>query len=216
MENKGRVSDFYNKYMSHQIANSYNDRHLLMNKFLIKLGLNKNSSVLELGCGIGVITSLMIKTVKKGKIVSVDISDESIKFAKDKIKESNVDFIISDLVNFDYPTTNFDFVTLFDVLEHIPIEHHCAIFRKIVQYMDNNSKLIIHVPTKEIIYYNEKNCPELMQIIDQPLSEVQLIKDATDAGLRLESFDLTNIWNKGDYQLLIFTLPFEYQPNNLG
>jgi ubiquinone/menaquinone biosynthesis C-methylase UbiE len=207
---KDKVSKFYDEYVEKQIAKGYNERHILLNDYLIKMGMNSNSSILELGCGIGTITSLLTKTISNGKIVSVDISEESINQSKKTNTEKNIEFIVSDLANFTYRDFKFNYIVLFDVLEHVPAEQHCLIFKEIVSLMDENSRLIIHIPTKEIIYYNEKNCPELMQIIDQPLSEVKMIEEATKEGLRIEEFKFTNIWELHDYQLFVFIKQFDF------
>ncbi|MCB0402461.1 MAG: class I SAM-dependent methyltransferase [Flavobacteriales bacterium] len=207
---KNEVSKFYDEYVAQQIAKGYNERHLLLNDLMLKMGLQDSSSILELGCGIGTITSLLSKVVTRGKFVSVDISKDSIEHARKVNRNTNIEFIVSELLGFDYPGTQFDYVVLFDVLEHVPVEQHAAIFKVISGLMHEHSKLVIHVPSREIIRYNEKNCPELMQIIDQPLSEIKMIQDATDAGLRLEEFRFTNIWELHDYELFIFVKQFEF------
>ena len=207
---KEEVSKFYDDYVEKQVSKGYNERHLVLNDYLMNEGIHGDSSILELGCGVGTITSLIKKTVSKGKMVCVDISEKSIEQSKSINYQKNIEFIVSDLLSFKYDKFSFNFITLFDVLEHVPVEQHFSIFQNITNYMDENSKLIIHVPTKEIIKYNEKNCPELMQIIDQPLAESELISSATKAGLRLTEFKFTNIWEHYDYQLFVFGLPFEF------
>lgn len=210
---KNKVSAFYDEYIKNQIAQSYNERHKYLYNSMLERGLKTDSNVLELGCGIGVITSLINKTVKKGKIVSVDISEDSINHSKKHNVSENIELIVSDLALFEYKPQIFQYIVLFDILEHVPQEHHESIFKKIYNHMDSKSKLIIHIPTKEIIKYSEINCPELMQIIDQPLCESELINKAKNAGLRLEEFKYTNIWDNRDYELFVFTLPFEFVPN---
>ncbi|MFK5948486.1 MAG: class I SAM-dependent methyltransferase [Methylococcales bacterium] len=207
---KDNVAKFYDAYVEKQIVKGYNDRHILLNEFLMNMGMNEESSILELGCGIGTITSLLTKTVKKGKIVSVDISEESINQSKKTNKENNIEFIVSDLLSFKYDDFKFDFIVLFDVLEHVPQEQHASIFKKIAPLMNEKSKLIIHVPSKEIIHYCEDHSPEVMQIIDQPLSESKMIMEATSSGLRIEEFKFTNIWEEHDYQLFVFIKQFKF------
>ena len=121
---KSEVKKYYDNYINEQYSIGVNDRIFLMYEKLKSLGLSSTSSVIELGCGIGVVTHLIRKTVTVGKIESIDISGESIEFAKDKIKNDNVSFYQGDVTEYTPKIKQADFVTLFDVIEHIPIELH--------------------------------------------------------------------------------------------
>ncbi|MEK6616194.1 MAG: class I SAM-dependent methyltransferase, partial [Bacteroidota bacterium] len=142
MKDKMKVSDFYDAFTNYQMETDVmlNDRHFILFKKLKSLGLNTNSHVLELGCGIGVITSLIATVVRKGKITAVDISPKSIEVSKKKIfQKTNIEFIVSDILNFSYPDNRFDFITLFDVIEHIPLKDHSAVFKLISRYMNEKT-----------------------------------------------------------------------------
>ena len=81
--------------------------------------------------------------------------------------------------------------------------------------MNKDSKLIIHIPTKEIIVYTKEYKPEELQVIDQALSEARLIEEASKEGLRLEKFNFTNIWQMRDYQLFVFVKQFKFDENDI-
>ena len=74
---KSEVKKYYDNYINEQYSIGVNDRIFLMYEKLKSLGLSSTSSVIELGCGIGVVTHLIRKTVTVGKIESIDIDDES-------------------------------------------------------------------------------------------------------------------------------------------
>ena len=82
---KSEVKKYYDNYITEQYSIGVNDRIFMLYEKLKSLGLNSSSDVIELGCGIGVVTHLIRKTVTLGQIESVDISGESIEFAKEKI-----------------------------------------------------------------------------------------------------------------------------------
>src|SRR5437016_5619241 len=123
------ISKFYDTYNTGQLKKlGVNIRHRTILKNLKKAGLLPRHNVLEIGCGIGTVTSLIAKYCKQGKIVSVDISPETITDAKNIWKDlRNVEFLVSDMSDFKY-NMKFDFVVLPDVLEHIPVEQHKNLF----------------------------------------------------------------------------------------
>jgi len=57
-------------------------RHRLIFKKLKEIGLLSNSNVLEIGCGIGTVSTLIIPFINAGKFVGCDISPKSIELAK--------------------------------------------------------------------------------------------------------------------------------------
>lgn len=61
MKEKEKTIEFYNNYSQRQLAVGVNKRHYSIIKFLNEFGLQKNNSVLEIGCGIGTLTSLLLK-----------------------------------------------------------------------------------------------------------------------------------------------------------
>jgi len=209
------ISSFYDSYGSDDFKKGCNERHLFLYDKLIEYGLKDNSSILELGCGSGIITKLISQKVKSGKIVSSDISPKSIEISKNINKNKNIELIVADIVKFKYDNFIFDYISLFDILEHVPEEEHLGIFQNIKTMMGNNSKLMIHVPTYEEITYGRINYPEELQIIDQPLKVEDIIAKTAEAGLRLEYMTLSNIWHKCDYQLFVLGVNKPYEAEEI-
>ena len=89
-------------------------------------GINFNNC-LEMGCGTGKNTSWLLTKAKH--LTAIDLSDEMLAKAKDKIKDNKVDFIPFDIKNeWTFTNKSFDLVTFSLVLEHI--ENLNDIFRK--------------------------------------------------------------------------------------
>ena len=82
METKENVKKFYDDYIPRQKKYGVTPRHHFILKRLKQYGLNSNSKVLEIGCGIGTLSSIIIKEVNNGFFLGCDISEESIKVCK--------------------------------------------------------------------------------------------------------------------------------------
>lgn len=202
---KESVENFYDQFSDKQQKTGINIRHLSIINRLKLENLNPHSNILEIGCGIGTVTSLIANIAKKGKVLAVDISPKSISIAKERLKNfKNVEFLVSDMSDF---TSNikFDFIVLPDVLEHIPAELHNNLFQKIGKVVSNKCTICINIPHPNYISWAEKNHPELLQIIDQSLDISELTSTIYKIGFKLEqlySYSLHH--NQNDYQFLIF------------
>ena len=61
------ITDFYDKFVEKQDKLGVSVRHQLIYKKLKSLDIQPHSNVLEIGCGIGTASSLIIKNLKGGK-----------------------------------------------------------------------------------------------------------------------------------------------------
>ncbi len=215
---KSEVKKYYDNYIKEQYSIGVNDRIFLMYEKLKSLGLSSTSSVIELGCGIGAVTHLIRKTVTLGKVESIDLSGESIEFAKDKIRNDNVSFYQGDVIEYKPKIKQADFVTLFDVIEHIPIEMHEKLFINVAKMLKNDSWLLLNIPSPESIKWDTKNAPEALQIIDQPIPLERIVKNCANADLEIIKFENYSIWVENDYNFFLIRKKkvFENKPLNLS
>src|SRR6218665_3955221 len=97
-----KVEEFYNTFKEHQVKLGVNIRHRTIFKNLKKYGLKPECNVLEVGCGIGTVSSLILKYLSSGRFVGADISEDSIEQAK-KINAAhkNARFIVNDMSRFE-------------------------------------------------------------------------------------------------------------------
>ena len=195
---------FYDNFSEKQIKTGLNDRITKLYNRLLKMGLNKNSRILELGCGVGILTRLLNKKIKTGYLESVDLSPASIESVKNNIKRKNNLFLTAaDIVNYTPAGKSFDIITLFDVIEHIPVDLHLKLFENISKIMDKNTVLLINIPSPQLIKYTRKNNPELLQIIDQEINLNELTNNLIKNNLIIQFFENYSIWNYLDYQFFI-------------
>jgi len=80
------------------------------------------SRVLEAGCGTGAQTVILARNSPGARIVSVDISDESLRLAQEKIRQegiTNVEFRQGNIFNLPFGPESFDHIFVCFVLEHL-------------------------------------------------------------------------------------------------
>ncbi len=120
------------------------------------------------------------------KVTGIDISEENIKFAKATVK--NVDFHCSDF--FEFSTDDkFDFITLFDVLEHIPKKNHGGVFEKINKLSNSDTVIAITVPDPYFISYIRKNNPEKLQVVDESIYLNEMISVFNENNLEILKYE---------------------------
>jgi trans-aconitate 2-methyltransferase len=185
---KEQVEEFYNTYKEKQKKIGVNIRHRTILKNLKAIGLKADSKVLEVGCGIGTVSGLIIKNIPDGKFTGVDISSESVEMAKKLNPVPNAEFLVSDMSNFTHQT-KFDFVVLPDVLEHIPVEQHANLFNVLAKVTSPSAVLLINIPEPNCLNWIRKTQPEKLQIIDQSLSMQDLLNNCYPAGFKLFSMN---------------------------
>ena len=150
---KEQVEQFYNTFKEHQKKLGVNIRHRTIFKNLKKAGLNNDSKVLEIGCGIGNISEFFIRD--NFNIFLSDLRDNYIEIVKNKF--SNEVFKI-DLVDVDFDTKHKDLIGTFDtvfalnVVEHIKDDHKAI--ENCKKLLKNQGHLIILVPAYQALFNN--------------------------------------------------------------
>lgn len=204
MEQK-EISQFYDDFVEAQVNTGANERLISLYKRLFEMGLKSDSSVLELGCGVGVFTRLLARRVKKGVIEAVDLSEKSIETARKQLEDKdNILLTAADVVKYCPKNRNFNFVTLMDVIEHIPLSQHANLFRQISTYTDENSLVCINIPNPEYIEYVREHEPEKLQIIDQSVQLLPLLQHLEGVGFEMIFFEKYSIWVREDYHFMVF------------
>lgn len=203
MERKEEIGKWYDEFAGQQVKTSVNLRHYTIMGFLAGAGLTRRSRVLEVGCGIGTLTGLLLKYVSKGEVVAVDISPASVEIARKRLQNyPNVRFMVSDMTDFSHPGV-FDFIVLPDVLEHIPSDQHRSLFRTLADHMHENSVILIHIPHPRAIDYIRRTSPDQLQIVDQAIEANALLDDAYSSDLVLVSYLSYPLFDrKNDYAVI--------------
>jgi len=194
---------FYDDFISYQIKSGINDRIYSLYKRLCKYGFKKEEHILEIGCGIGCLSSLVSKKAKNCVYEATDISPKSIEFAKAQPALSDILFQAADIVEYQAKKAPFDKILLFDVLEHIPEDKHNLLFDKISNWMHSGSVLFINLPNPSYIDYCRQNEPESLQVIDQSIWLENLAGNLTSSMLEIDYLETYSIWVENDYQFIV-------------
>jgi len=97
--------------------NNIHPKHRLMNyhDFFIN-NIRKDSTVLDIGCGIGAVAFDISK--KASKVVAVDLDKNNLKIAREKFSANNIEYIYADATKYNFKD-KFDYIIISNVLEHI-------------------------------------------------------------------------------------------------
>jgi len=186
MTQKADVEQYYDDYIAHQKKIGISIRHRTIAKKIKRLRIPPNANILEIGCGIGTVSSLLIKMIPDGWFAGCDISPRSIEVARELNPGSNAEFICTDMSDFTH-TRKFDYVVFPDVLEHIPVDQHYRMFENISKVCSDNATFFINIPEPNTLNYYRRNHPELLQIIDQSLSMQDLLNNTYPHGFKVVS-----------------------------
>lgn len=199
------ISEFYDQYVQRQLKIGANERLISLYKRLVNLGLKENSKILELGCGVGIFTKLLSKKISAGIIEAADLSEKSIAVAKDLVKDKkNISCFVADVVHYQPQNSDFDFITLMDVIEHIPLDQHEMLFENLARIATEKTQIAINIPNPQYIAYTRKHHPETLQVIDQEVELFPLMNYCEKFGLELVFFEKYGIWEEEDYHFMVF------------
>ena len=157
---------FYDKYVGRQLRVGVNERHEAILAHLRRFGMKRGQRVLEIGSGIGTLTGRIAEELgPEGSLVGVDLSPKSIGVAEEKLASfANTRMLAGDILEMDFQES-FDVIVLPDVIEHIPLESHSDLFRKVSGWLDPGAFVLLHYPNPHYLAWCREHRPELLQLI---------------------------------------------------
>lgn len=107
------VKNYFDK-----VALNYEHRYTqLIDELLDPLVINKNSYILDLGCGKGIISEKLASLNENNEVIALDISSKMIEYAKANINHPRIKFINQDFYSFS-SERQFDAIICFDAFPH--------------------------------------------------------------------------------------------------
>ena len=78
------------------------------------------ASILDVGCGEGVLTEQWADELGGGRIVGIDLDDPKLRAEWAKRRRPNLEYRVEDATNLSFADDEFDVATAIEVLEHVP------------------------------------------------------------------------------------------------
>ncbi len=104
--------------------------------------------VLDAACGSGLGSFLMAH--KAREVLAIDLSRESIDFAKLHYHLDNLQFIVSDVLNYNLPAEEFDVIICSLILEQIEISKQKAFLTRLRESLKKEGLMILVTPNKRV------------------------------------------------------------------
>jgi ubiquinone/menaquinone biosynthesis C-methylase UbiE len=83
-------------------------------------GLAAPRSILDVGCGEGVLTAQWAERLNGGRIVGIDLDDPKLRAEWEKRQRANLDYRGDEATSLSFHDNEFDMATAIEVLEHVP------------------------------------------------------------------------------------------------
>jgi 2-polyprenyl-3-methyl-5-hydroxy-6-metoxy-1,4-benzoquinol methylase len=77
-------------------------------------------SILDVGCGEGVLTAQWADRLGERRIVGIDLDDPKLKAEWEQRRRANLEYRVEDATNLSFGDGEFDMATAIEVLEHVP------------------------------------------------------------------------------------------------
>lgn len=206
MQTNEAVRRFYNDFSKNVLLEGY--RHVSPRieaiKSLCDQFIPPGAAVLEVGCGVGIISKHLQRSA--ASLLSVDISDTNVLVASAYARGPSAEFRVMDILVGE-PGETFDAILLPDVIEHIPAENHEALLRKLESHLNPQGVLILTFPSPEYQQYHIDCRPEALQIVDEKVDPIELISRTSLKPLYL---NYISIFGRNDYVHLALARTVEF------
>lgn len=166
------IRNFYNEFTTSRMVSYrlYGNTRLTKAIKFIQEYIYPDSYVLDIGCGIGIISEAISKQLKQGYIWAYDISDNNIQYAKETIAAKNISFCSGNVINqFDEIKNTIhhpiDLVVMVDVIEHIPLSSHNALLENLSSVMSDTAYFVLTFPSPEYQVFLKENNPDEYKLL---------------------------------------------------
>lgn len=118
-----------------------------ISRYRFAAGYVKNKKVLDIACGSGY-GSKILKEHGAIYLTGIDISQETIDYAKGKYTDDGLNFIPGNILHIGFPDNSFDIVVSFETIEHI--KDYRKALSEIRRVLKENGLLIISSPNRRL------------------------------------------------------------------
>jgi len=122
------------------------DEHIERYNFANKYA--KDAKILDIACGTGYGAFELSKI--SSEVIGVDISDESINFAKQNYQNKNLNFILASGTDNLFNESSFDLICCFETIEHLTSEQRKIFLNNLHHWLKPEGVLLLSTPNKVI------------------------------------------------------------------
>jgi trans-aconitate 2-methyltransferase len=200
------VREFYDEFSVSRMQRYLQKGNLRIERAIKRIlpFVASDSTVLEIGCGIGLVTERLAQAVPAGAVWSYDISEKNIQQARERVHASNVNFRRGDILHdFDdvraWIPVPVQLVVMVDVIEHLPLATHSALLHNLGTIMRTDGSVILTFPSPDYQRHLRETSPQKLQIIDEIVELEHVLSIATRNGFRIRHFSLEDVWLRNQY-----------------
>jgi len=169
----------------------------------IKRYVQQPKNILEIGCGIGIMSHRCHQYWPDAEIIGIDISERSVSIANALFKTDHCSFYTSLPTHLD-GQNRFDVIMLIDVLEHVEIEQRPELLNLIKNNLSEQGMLLLAFPTPNMLNINRTHFPERLQPVEVDIHIADLLEISNTIGLPLIFYKEVFVSEKRDYAHSIF------------
>jgi 2-polyprenyl-3-methyl-5-hydroxy-6-metoxy-1,4-benzoquinol methylase len=163
------------------------------------IGFTQDLRIADVGCGAGTLTDYL---TRYRSVVGVDFSRPAIATARRCAPGPA--FLPGGLEAL--PDRRYDLITLFDVLEHIPVRDRPRFVADIAARLAPDGLLFCSTPHPASTRRRKLLEDPTLQIIDEEVELSRVMEEAATAGLQLLSFTTYDVFTGSpEYQAIVFT-----------
>jgi SAM-dependent methyltransferase len=161
-------------------------------------------AALDIGCGIGVLTDRVARTVPR--VVGVDISPRAIEIAREI--SANATYAVTELPSGPLPDGPFDLVTLVDALEHFQLDARSALFARIGELISDDAVVAINIPSK---LFQLRMPAHERQVIDEAVGVDEVVALAATIGMEPLTVQRYGIGAPNEYVFCAFSRTYDVE-----
>lgn len=159
-----------------------------------------NARVLDVGCGTGVMSDFMTRF---GTVIGIDYSEPAVRLAAQMVPRAS--FRVGSLVDASFPAGSFDVISLFDVLEHVPLGERANFMAALGRILSASGVLIASTPHPHLTGWMQAQRRDLMQVVDDVVELRDVVELLAPLDLTLTRYATYDIDRGGpEYQLMVF------------
>ena len=213
------VKVFYDDFFSKKMLDYRINSNLRISRAigLISSYVRRESSVVEVGSGIGIVTEAIAKKATEGKVIAFELGGRNVWYAKRTITAKNVQFVQADI--FDpglsleaFISTKVNLFVLVDVIEHLPTDQLPRLFEIFASHAAENAQVILTYPSPQYQNFLRAENPQELQIVDNVIELESLLVCAGRFGFSIKEFRLVDVWLTNQYAHLVLQSGSKLRP----